>query len=259
MSAARVTFGRVTLSEWTKIRSVRSTMWSLFAAIFFLVGLGVIACLIAENRYPNLDPGFNGFDRNMRGVNLAQFAVGVLGVLTITAEYSTGMIRSSMAAVPKRLPVLWAKALVFGAVVFSVSLPAILVAYLIGQSILTKHNLNVPLSHPGVLRSLVGAALFLTVMGLFGLGLGAIVRTTAGGISALVAIIFVIPPILEQVLSTSDANAINPYLPLSAGDTLWSLHQDAHTLSPWAGFAVFCAYAAVALAIGAVLLKRRDV
>jgi ABC-2 type transport system permease protein len=257
--SAGVSFSGVMRSEWTKIRSVRSTVWSLGVAVLFLIGIGILACLIAESRYPDLRGDFHPLTQSLRGVNLAQFAVGVLGVLTITAEYSTGMIRSSMCAVPKRLPVLWAKALVFGAVTFAITLPAIVIAFLIGQSILTGHHLDVSLSTPGVLRSLFGAALFLTVMGLFGLGLGTIIRTTAGGISALVAIVFVIPPILEAILTTNLANDINPYLPLSAGGAIWTINPDPNTLSPWAGFAVFCAYAVVSLAIGAVVLRRRDV
>ncbi len=254
-----VRFSGVMRSEWTKIRSVRSTIWSLGVAVLFLIGLGIVGCLVAESRYPDLRHDFHPLTQSLAGVNLAQFAVGVLGVLTITAEYSTGMIRSSMCAVPKRLPVLWAKALVFGAVTFAITLPAIVIVFFIGQSILTGHHLDVSLSTPGVVRSLFGAALFLTVMGLFGLGLGAIIRTTAGGISALVAIVFVIPPILQAILTTSLSNDINPYLPLSAGGAIWTINPDSNTLAPWAGFAVFCAYAAVSLAIGAVVLRKRDV
>ena len=254
-----IRFSGVLRSEWTKLRSVRSTIWSLGVAVFFLIGLGIVGCLVVESRYPNVRHDFHPLSQSLAGVNLAQFAVGVLGVLTITAEYSTGMIRSSMCAVPKRLPVLWAKALVFGTVTFVITLPAIVIVFLIGQSILSGHDLQVSLSTPGVVRSLFGAALFLTVMGLFGLGLGTIIRTTAGGISALVAIVFVIPPILQAILTTSLSNDINPYLPLSAGGSIWTINPDSNTLSPWAGFAVFCGYAAVSLAIGAVVLRKRDV
>ncbi len=166
-----------------------------------MIAIGILVCLITESRYPDIHRAVHPLESSLVGVNLAQFAVGVLGVLTITAEYSTGMIRSSFCAVPKRLPVLWAKALVFAVVTFVISLPSILIAFFVGQSILSGKHIDVSISHPGVLRSLIGAALFLAVMGLLGLGLGAIIRTTAGGISALVAMVFVIPPILELALA----------------------------------------------------------
>jgi ABC-type transport system involved in multi-copper enzyme maturation permease subunit len=118
-------------------------------------------------------------------VSFAQLAIGVLGVLVINAEYSTGMIRATLSAVPKRLPVLWGKAVVFGAVAFAVSLPAVFIVFFIGQAILSGQHINIGITHPGVIRALFGAALYLTVMGLLGLGLGAIVRSTAGGIAAL--------------------------------------------------------------------------
>lgn len=254
-----VTFAGVARSEWTKLRSVRSSRWCLFLTALFVIAIGILVCLVSESRYPELHRAFHPLDSSLRGVNLAQFAVGVLGVLTITAEYSTGMIRSSFCAVPKRLPVLWAKALVFAVVTFLISLPSIFIAFLVGQSILSQKHIQVSISHPGVLRALIGAALFLAVMGLLGLGLGAIVRSTAGGISALVAIVFVIPPILELALPASWYNTISGYLPLSAGGALWTIDPASHMLSPWAGFAVFCAYAAVSLAIAAALLRRRDV
>jgi len=193
----------------------------------------------------------------LAGVGLAQLSIGVLGVLVISGEYSTGMIRSTFCAVPRRLPVLWAKAAVFGAVTLLISLPAVVIVFFAGQSILSSRHIQIAFSYPGVPRAVIGAALFLTVMGLFGLGIGAIVRHTAGGIVTLVAIMFVLPPILG-LLPSSWSNAINPYLPSEAADVLWTIRPDAHTLAPWAGFALFCGYAALALAIAAVLMVRRD-
>jgi hypothetical protein len=259
---ARVTQRRVALSEWTKLRSVRSTRWSLLATLLLIIGIGILVCTIFESRWPHLSPEdrhrFHPLEANLAGVNFAQLAIGVLGVLVITAEYSTGMIRATICAVPKRLPVLWGKAAVFAAVAFAVSLPAIFVVFFAGQAILSGQHINVSLSYPGVPRALLGAALYLTVMGLFGLGLGGIVRSTAGGISALAAIVFVLPPIVG-LLPSSVSDSVDPYLPSNAGGAVWTIHPDAHTLAPWAGFAVFCAYAAASLAVAAVLLRRRDV
>jgi hypothetical protein len=261
MAVERVTQRRVARSEWTKLQSLRSTRWSLFASLVLLIGIGLLACIVFETRWPHLSPGdrrdFHPLEANLAGVNFAQLAIGVLGVLAITAEYSTGMIRSTFCAVPKRLPVLWGKALVFAAVAFAVSLPAIFIVFFAGQAILAGQQINIGISHPGVLRALFGAALFLTVMGLFGLGLGAIIRSTAGAIAALAGIVFVLPPIVG-LLPTSLAGSIEPYLPSSAGNAIWTINPDPNTLAPWAGFGIFCAYTALAIAIAAVLMVRRD-
>jgi len=256
----RVTQARVVLSEWTKLRSVRSTRWSLLAAFFITIGIGAVACLVVAHHYPQMRArdklDFHPLEVNLAGVQLAQLAIGVLGVLIITAEYSTGMIRASFTAVPKRLPVLWAKVAVFGAVTFALMLPAVLVAFFVGQAILARHHINVGFTAPHVARVLVGAALYLTVVGLFGLGLGAIVRNTAGGIASFAAIMFVLPPLMN-VLPTSWNNAASPYLPLQAGEAILSTTPGGH-LSPWVGLLLFAGYAAASIAIGAVLLVRRD-
>jgi ABC-2 type transport system permease protein len=259
----RVTQARVALSEWTKLRSLRSTRWALGVTLLLVIGIGVLVCSVFAARWPNLSPGDRArYFRNplrveLAGVNLAQLSIGVLGVLVISGEYTTGMIRSTFCAVPKRLPVLWAKAAVFATVTFLVSLPAVLIVFFAGQSILSSRHIQIAFSYPGVPRAVIGAALFLTVMGLFGLGIGAILRHTAGGIVTLVAIMFVLPPILG-LLPSSWSNAINPYLPSEAADVLWTIRPDAHTLAPWAGFALFCGYTALSFVIAAVLLQRRD-
>ncbi len=159
------------------------------------------------------------------GSQIAQLAIGVLGVLVITGEYSTGMIRATLAAVPKRLPVLWAKAAVYAAVTLALMLPAVLIAFFVSQSILSRHTSNIAFSRPGVARAVIGAALYLTVIGVFGLALGAIVRNTAGGIATFAAILFVLPPLMN-VLPKSWNDAATPYLPGNAGSAIMSLHRD---------------------------------
>ena len=256
----RVTQIHVALSEWTKLWSVRSTRWSLFAAFLFTIGIAALACAVVAHHYPQMDVreqlNFHPLEVNLAGVQLAQLAIGVLGVLIITAEYSTGMIRASFTAVPKRLAVLWAKVGVFGAVTFALMLPAVLVAFFVGQAILSRHDINTTFGAPHVARVLVGAALYLTVVGLFGLGLGAIVRNTAGGIASFAAIMFVLPPLMN-VLPSSWNNAASPYLPLQAGEAILATTPGGH-LSPWLGLALFAGYAAAAIAVAAVLLVRRD-
>jgi ABC-2 type transport system permease protein len=259
--AGSVTQARVARSEWTKLRSLRSTRWAMLATLVFTIGIGIIACSVFAARWPHLSASdradFHPLRVSLAGVHLAQLSIGVLGVLVITGEYTTGMIRSTFAAVPRRLPVLWAKAGVFAAVTFVLTLPAVVIAFFAGQSILSSRHVQIAFSHPGVARSVIGAALFLTVMGIFGLGIGAIVRHTAGGIVTLVGIMFVVPPILG-LLPSSWSNAINPYLPSNAADVLWTINRDPHTLAPWPGFALFCGYAAASIAIAAVLMLRRD-
>ena len=249
-SGGRLSQRHIARSEWTKLRSVRSTRWALAATVLLIIGIGLIVCMTYASRWPHLSArdraSFHPLSSNLGGVNLAALSIGVLGVLVMTAEYSTGMIRSTFSAVPKRLPALWGKALVFGVVAFAVSLLAILIVFFVGQAILS-----------GVARALVGAALALTVMGLFGLGLGAIVRNTAGGIALLVGIMFVLPPILN-LLPATVTNSIDSYLPSNAAGAVWTINPDAQTLAPWAGLAVFAAYAALSLAIAAALLNRRD-
>jgi ABC-2 type transport system permease protein len=257
----RVTQLRVARSEWTKLRSVRSTYWTGLITLLLIIGVGLLVCAIFNARWPHLNPhersDFHPLRASLAGVGFAQLAVGVLGVLVITAEYSTGMIRATFSAVPKRLPVLWAKAAVFAVVVLVLTAPAVFIVFFAGQSILSGQHINISISHPGVVRALFGTVLFLMVMGLFGLGLGAILRSTAGGISALAAIVFVLPPIIG-LFPTSFSNSVDPYLPSNAGGAVWTINPDPNTLAPWAGFAVFCGYAAAAIIIAAVLMVRRD-
>jgi ABC-2 type transport system permease protein len=256
----RVTQLRVFLSEWTKLRSVRSTRWSLLAAVGFTIGIAALACAVVSHHWPHMSAqdraDFHPLEPNLAGVQLAQLALGVLGVLVITAEYSTGMIRASMTAVPRRLPVLWGKAVVYGLVTLALMIPSTLIAFVVGESIFSGRHINIAFSHPGVARAVIGAALYLTVVGLFGLGLGAIVRNTAGGIATFAGIMFVLPPLMN-VLPTTWNNAASPYLPLAAGEAIMSITPGNH-LSPWVGFGLLCGYAATALAIASVLLVKRD-
>ena len=256
----RVTQWRVFRSEWTKLRSVRSTRWSLLAAVAFTIGIAALACAVVSHHWAHLSPqdrrDFHPLEPNLAGVQLAQLALGVLGVLVITAEYSTGMIRASMTAVPRRLPVLWGKAVVYGLVTLALTIPSVLIAFVIGESIFSGRHIDVGLTDPHVARAVIGAALYLTVVGLFGLGLGAIVRNTAGGIATFAGLMFVLPPLMN-VLPTSWNNAASPYLPLQAGEAIMSTTPGNH-LAPWTGLGLLCGYTALAFALAAVLLVRRD-
>jgi ABC-type transport system involved in multi-copper enzyme maturation permease subunit len=258
----RVTQLRVVLSEWTKLHSLRSSRWSLLVAGLLTVGFPLLFATILSNRWSHLSPRERAhrqpLDVALSGVNVAQLAIGVLGVLLISGEYSTGMIRSTFVAVPKRLPVLWAKAIVYAAVTLALTVPAVVIGFFGSQAILRNHHiLELSFSHPGVARTVLGGAVYLTLVGVFALGLGAILRNTAGGIATFAAIMFVIPPLLN-ILPSDWNNAINPYLPSTAGNAIFSLTHGSDTLAPWPGFALFCGYTALSLAIAAVLLVRRD-
>ena len=256
----RVTQLRVFGSEWTKLRSVRSTAWSLLAAFVFTIGIPAIAAAVVSHHWPHMSPqdraDFHPLEISLAGVQLGQLAIGVLGVLVITAEYSTGMIHASLTAVPRRLPVLWGKGVVYALVTFALMTPAVVVAFFASQAILSGHSIDISFTAAGVPRAVIGAGLYLTVIGLFGLGLGAIVRNTAGGIATFAGLMFVLPPLMN-VLPTSWNNAASPYLPLQAGEAIMALHRG-NQLGPWTGLGVLCAYVAAAWAIAAFLLSRRD-
>jgi uncharacterized membrane protein len=257
-----VTQARVVVSEWTKLRSLRSTRWSLFAAIVLTIGLPALFAAVTSSHWGSMSPHERAdrhpLDIALAGVNVSQLAVAVLGVLVITGEYSTGMIRASFSAVPRRLPVLWAKTAVFGVVTFLLMLPSVLIAFWASQAILSRHHiLQTSLADPGVARSVIGGAVFLVLTGIFALGIGAIVRNTAGGIATFAGIFFVIPPLMN-VLPASWNHAISKYLPSEAGRQLFSLTHDSTSLSPLWGGLLFAGYCAFAIAAAAVLLVHRD-
>ena len=257
--AGRLTQARVAVSEWTKLHSLRSTRWSLLVAVVLTVGLPLLFATILSSRGNDLHHPHSALEVASAGVNVSQLAIAVLGVLLVTGEYSTGMIRASFTAVPKRLPVLWAKTGVFAVVAFLLMLPSVLIAFFASQAILSRHHLlQISFSHAGVARAVVGGAVYLMLVGMLALAVGAIVRNTAGGIAAFAAVFFVIPPLLN-VLPSSWNDAISPWLPSEAGRSIFSLTHGAHSLAPWPGFALFVGYTVLALAVAAVLLVRRDV
>jgi ABC-2 type transport system permease protein len=248
-------------SEWTKVRSVRSTYWTLFVASIAMVGLSAILCAVYVGRYSSISAGdraaFNPTSFSLNGLMLAQLAVAVLGVLTITAEYSTGMIRATFAAVPQRRSVLAAKAAVLAAATAVAGLVSSFAAFFVGQAILSSKHIQAHIGDPHVLRAVIGAGLYIPVLALLALGIGALIRRSAGAIAAIFGLIFVLPG-LVLALPSSWSNAISKYLPSNAGEAIFRTIRDRSTLSPWVGFALFCGYAAAALVAAGVVLDRRD-
>lgn len=262
--AGPVRFGRLLLSEWTKIRSVRATIWSLLLLVVLTLGFTALFTWLTVSQWDKADPAQQ--QRAIAdpvstilgsGFQLSQLAVCVLGVLVITSEYGTGMIRASLLAVPHRTPMLAAKAIVFAAVVFLVGELAAFPSFFLGAAIL-RSRAPVTLSDLGVLRAVIGAGLYLAVLGLFALAIGALLRHTAAGITGVIAFILVLSP-LAQLLPGSVGEHIHAYLPSEAGQLIAFAHRvPGGLLSPWQGFGVFCLWTAVLLTAAAYLLKRRD-
>jgi ABC-2 type transport system permease protein len=259
----RLAFTHVLLSEWTKFKSVRSTKWSLGIAIFLMVALPLIPAFVTSHQWTGMSPseraGDNPLDFALVGVYIAQLAIAVLGVLMITAEYSTGSIRSTFTAVPKRLPVLWAKLLDFALVTLALMVPAVIVSFFETQAILGDiPALQISLTTPNVARCIFLAPVYVMLVGIFALALGAIVRSTAGAISLFAGIFFILP-LVTLAMPSSTRDAVLPFLPDEAGRQLFMRDHGAHTLTPLAGGVTFAVYCAVAIAIAAFLLRRRDV
>lgn len=265
LPSGRYTLAGALRSEWTKLRSVRSTSWSLVATAVLTIAIGILATSTEAGRWAHANAGdrlaFDPTSLSLAGFLFGQLAIGVLGVLMVSAEYSTGTIRATFGAIPNRTLVLAAKVAVFSVVAFVIGEALAFSSFFIGQAVLSGSAPTAALSQPGVLRAVVGGGLFLTVLGLFAVGLGTIVRHSAGAITAFVAIFFVIPLIVEALPSTIK-DAVGKYLPDNIGATMTTVKQgfrtDVPTFSPWVSFGLLCAYAAVTLAIGGILLARRD-
>lgn len=260
--SVKVTQMRVLVSEWTKFRSLRSTLWTLLVAVVLMIGLGALFSGVAAGQWDKISAAdravFDPIAISLGGIGFAQLAVGVLGVLLISGEYTTGMIRASLTAVPRRLPVLWGKLAIFGGVVFVVMLISSFVSFYLGQALLSSKDVEVSLSAPGALRSVVGAALYVTVAGMIAVAVGALLRNSAAGISTFVGVFFVLPP-LTGLLPSSISDHLTQYLPSNAGGSLYGgLQGVANPLSPWTGFAVLCGYAVVLIGVAAWQLRHAD-
>jgi ABC-type transport system involved in multi-copper enzyme maturation permease subunit len=261
--AGRVTQFGVIRSELTKMWSLRSTLAALITTAAVVVVPGLLLCAMRAANWPPRNPadalGFDPAAVSLTGVYLAQLALGVLGALVVTGEYATGTIRATLTAVPGRLPVLWGKVAAVILAGLAVTLPSVLAAFLGGQSFLAPQHIQTSLSAPGVTRAIIGSALFLTAVGLLGLGLGALLRSTAAAVSALVGLLFLVP-ILVGMIPGSAGATIGKYLPYAAGTAVTNVQPaDPHfTLAPWTGLGVFCLYVLVSLGLAAWRLRSRD-
>jgi ABC-2 type transport system permease protein len=249
--------------EWTKLRTVRSTYWTLLVAAVGMVAFGALLSAAYVRHYPGDTTARAAFDPagySLSGFFLAQLAIGTLGVVVITSEYQTGSIRATLTATPQRTQVLIAKASVFAAAAAVTGIVASTASFLVGQTILAQKHLQTHLGDPVALRSVLGAGLYLAVLGLLGLGLGTLIRRTAGAIATLVGLILILP-VLVQGLPASWQDAITRYLPSTAGQAVighTKFTPPGHQLTPWTGLGLLCAYTAATLIAAAVSLNRRD-
>ena len=255
---ARAGLGGALRSEFTKIRSVRSTYWTLFAMIVVTVGIGALACLAATS-HGGHGPNFDPTQHSLIGLVLGQLIIVVLGALTITSEYSTGMIRTSLSVQPRRGTVLAAKGIVFTLVSLVSGLAASFASFFVGQAILSSKHLNATLGEPHVLRAVIGGGLFLAVCGMLAFGLGTLLRHTAAAITAAIGLLFVLF-VLVNFLPSSWQDHVDKWIPFFAGMQVWSTMKmpGPEMFSAWTGFAVFLGYAVIAIIAGAIVFLRRD-
>jgi ABC-2 type transport system permease protein len=266
LPARRAGFGHYMLAEWTKIRSVRSTAWTLILFVVITVGFTALITWVTEANWN----GPHAAARDFRAVTdptsiifgvaiyLGQLTICVLGALLITTEYSTGTIRASLLAVPKRLPMFAAKLVVFAMLMIVLAEIVAFGSFFVGAAILHSH-VQVSLSDSGVLRATIGAGLYLTVFGLFSMGIGALVRNTAGSISIAIGVAFVLPILAGLLPDTTFYNHLNGWLPAQAGSQVYLVRPtSAPVLTAWEGFGVLCIWAAVLIVVAAYFLDRRD-
>jgi ABC-2 type transport system permease protein len=255
----RVSPTHVLNSEWIKFRTLRSSLHTLIGAVLAMVVIGLaVGYSTSTSDWATLAPQDTVASASLQGLFMAQLVIGVLGVLIVTGEYATGMIRSTFAAVPHRLSVLGAKTAVFGAVALISMTAASFAAFLGAQALfLSPDGHGTSLSDPGVLRAVAGTGVYLTLVGVLGVALGWIVRSTAGAISTLVGILTVLP-VIVGLLPGSISSDLLPYLPSNAGQAFGSSIRTDDMLAPWSGLGVFVLWVVAALIAAAVLVRRRD-
>lgn len=264
-ATGRAGLGGSLRSEWTKIRSVRSTLWSIAVMAGIAIGANALINWLAVNRrWSSMAPEERAsllahpLDQVLAGpMSVIQFAVAVLGVMAISSEYATGMIRSTLQAQPRRMTVLGAKVAVLGAFMLLVGEALAFAAFLVGKSIIAAH-VPIHFDDPGVPRAIIGAGLYIAVLSLFSLAVGALLRHTAGAITAVLGLMLVISQ-LTQLLPGSWGRHINAWMPTNAGGLVFQQYVDPkQLLTAWQGLGVFALETALVLVVAAYLMQRRD-
>lgn len=259
IDAQPVTLMRVIRSEWIKFWSLRSTWAVLGTAILGMIVLGLVVAYNTRHLTSNLQPNDIAPSATLQGYYLGQLLIGALGVLFVSGEYSTGMIRSTLVAVPRRFPVLWAKLAVFVSVTAVAMIAVSVMAFLGAQALMSQYRAGFSLSDPGVLRVVIGTGIYLTLVGVIGGALGWIVRSTPGSLVAYFGVILVLPVLFGNALGNW-GKEVAQFLPSQAGASFATSvpESPAYSLSPGAGLLVLAAWVILAIAVAAALLRRRD-
>jgi ABC-2 type transport system permease protein len=257
---ATIGFANLLRSEWTKLRSVRSTYWTAGIAVLASIALSIIVCARTAYNINHGQQSLDGFDptlTSLDGLYIAQVAIGALGVLTISGEYGTGMIRATLSAVPQRRAMVAAKGLIFAAVTLIAGEIMSFTAFGVGQALLAHAHAGASLTQHAALRATIGGGLYLTAVGLLGFGLGALNRHTAGALSAFFGTLFALT-VVTDLLPTNWRNDVINYLPANAGSQIITVIHTSRALAPWTGLGVLCLYALAALTAAIILITRRD-
>jgi ABC-2 type transport system permease protein len=254
----RLTTTGIVRSEWIKLRTLRSTFWMIGVAMAVTVGFGTLMSFMATTDLTVIDMSDEA--RGLAniatiGIQFSQLVFAVLGVLVITGEYATGMIRSTLTAVPRRLRALFAKALVLFVVTFGTSTLAAVLAFAVAYGVLAGEGLSVSILHPTVVSMVLGSSLYLALLALFALGVGALLRSSAGGIATVLGIMLLLPTLLALIPVTW-INDLGDFLVTSAGVNM--SRPEFSSLEPWQNLLVLLAWVAVALGGAALSLARRD-
>ena len=257
-SAYKVTLPRVIRSEWIKFRSVRATILAIGLTGLAVVIIGVLVAMLSGGSIGAGDEVvYDPVGNSLFGVMIDQLVLGMLGAVLVTSEYSTGQIRSTLTAVPKRLPVLWAKVIVVAGVTFGMMIATVSVAFFAGQALYRGVGTAASLSDPGVPRALLGAAVAPTAIAVMGVAFGALMRQTATAVGILFGLLFIAPLFLQ--LLGGVWGDVGTYLPSEAGQAMMNtLVDDPEQMSPLAGLAVMFGWVSVLLTGAAIMLKRRD-
>ena len=262
------TFGDAMLSEWTKFRTVRASFWNLAVGAALGIGLGILISWVSADHYGTdvgVRFGWEPANRSLGSLLLTQLVFCILGVMVVSGEYATGMMRTSLAAVPKRSRMLAAKTVVFSATAFVAGEAISFVTFFSGQAIISGRAPTANLGQPEVLRAVFGNGLYLAVLALTGLALAVIVRSAAAAIGIIVALLLVLPLVADAALPNSWAEPVEQYWPTNAGARIGTVGHglerfavNGHVMAPWTGFGVMLAFVAFLLAIAFVILERRD-
>jgi len=249
---------RAAAAEWVKLRTVRSTSWTLLSLFLLGVGLTVIVCAVSADWLASDDADESAGSFVTWGMMFAQIPALVLGVVVVTSEYVRGLVAVTVSAIPRRGLVITAKVLVLASLLFAIGVVTSVLGYLGGNWFLDREGVGLAIGDDGVLRALVGSGLYMSVLGVFGAALGLLLRSTAAAVTIGIALIFVVGNLVflvpgevgEWLAKLMPGNAGSPIATVESFNTM--------LFDPWTGFAVFCVETALLLAVGTVRFVRRD-